>query len=140
MAESDNSKERPDKPITDTPLDIGYDEKLWNWILSIENMAIELRNELLARINKLGVRDGGGGGANIRWAIVVSASDANNYVCNVYSTRGSYENGDSPLTPNADVIVPDIVDQLDVGDGFPVSESVISGEDYEAIQQMGAVG
>ena len=80
------------------------------------------------------------GGTTVYWAVPTSATDANNYVCDVYSSYGSYLNGDAPVLGAADVRVPYIVDTLAAGDGFPVQDSVITGEDYEAIQQMGAVG
>ena len=80
---------------------------------------------------------GEGGGTAVSWAVVTAVTDANNYTCSIWSSRGSYVNGDDADTTGAAVRVPDIADTLSIGDGFPVGESAITGEDYEAIQQLG---
>ena len=79
-------------------------------------------------------------GGSILWAVITTTTDANNYVCSIWLSRGSYVNGDPAEETLMEVRVPDLVDTMAVGDGFPVVASDIAGEDYECIQQMGAVG
>jgi len=78
----------------------------------------------------------GGGGTVIYWAKVTGSTDANNYTCDIYFSRN---NSLADETGKA-VRVWDIVDTLANNDWIPVQPSEVPSEDYECIQQMGAVG
>ena len=78
----------------------------------------------------------GGSGTTIRWAKVTAVTDANNYTVNIYNRADE----STALASSKQMRVFDLVDSLAVNDWVPVQTSSISGEDYECIQQMGAVG
>jgi hypothetical protein len=80
------------------------------------------------------------GGTTIKWAEVSAVTDANNYTCDIWTSRSSYAASESAEESNKQVRVPTIVDQLSVGDNFGVEATTLSGEDYIATQQLGAVG
>ena len=75
------------------------------------------------------------------WAKVVNStvSDVNNYTVNVWQSRTSYENGDSIWQSSKQCRVPDLEDALQTGDTFEVT-TTLTGEDFIATQQMGAIG
>jgi hypothetical protein len=132
MPESDNSMERPDKPQTDTDVGIGYDEKFWNWTKAIETMSIGFRNELRAIINKLGVRDGGGGTTTL-FAKITANSDAKNYTASIYTKS---DLSDTPVAGKS-VFVMSLVDTMANASVIPVQRTTIEGKDYECTQQLG---
>ena len=93
----------------------------------------------LTPVAKRGRRGGGTsipGGAEIKWAKITAVTDANNYTVSIYDRSDEA----TPTETSKQCRVFDIVDQLAVNDWIPVQSSNISGEDYECIQQMGAVG
>ena len=77
-----------------------------------------------------------GGGTTISWAKVTGVTDANNYTVSIYDRSDE----STAIESGKQMRVFDIVDSLAVGDWVPVQTSNISGEDYECMQQMGAVG
>jgi len=79
---------------------------------------------------------GGGGGTTVYWAKVTAVTDANNYTVDIYDRSDE----STAIAESQQCRVHDIVDEMVVGDWFPVQTSNIEGEAYESIQQMGAVG
>jgi len=77
-----------------------------------------------------------GGGTTVYWAKVTAVTDANNYTVDIYDRSDET----TAIAESQQCRVHDIVDEMVVGDWFPVQTSNIEGEDYESIQQMGAVG
>lgn len=77
-----------------------------------------------------------GGGTTVYWAKVTGVTDANNYTVSIYDRSDE----STAIETSKQCRVFDIVDSLAVNDWFPVQESSISGEDYEGLQQLGAVG
>ena len=81
-------------------------------------------------------QDAGTGGTTVSWAKVTAVTDANNYTVSIYDRSDE----GTPTETSKQMRVFDIVDSLAVGDWVPVQSSSIDGEDYECLQQMGAVG
>lgn len=127
-------KNRPQEPVTGTPLEGGFDRGMWMWVRDTEVMALKIRDELRLAISKLGWA--GGGGANIYWAKITGVTDANNYTVSIYNRKDE----STAIATGKQCRVFDIVDRLVVNDWIPVQTSTVTDEDYECIQQMGAVG
>jgi len=87
-------------------------------------------------VKPLGKGGGGGGGTTIYWAKVTAVTDANNYTVSIYDRSDE----STAIETSKQMRVFDIVDQLAVNDWVPVQSSNVTNEDYEAIQQLGAVG
>jgi len=81
-------------------------------------------------------RSVGGGGTTVYWAKVTAVTDANNYTVSIYDRSDE----STAIATSKQCRVYDIVDSLAVDDWMPVQTSNIDGEDYECIQQLGAVG
>ena len=81
MAEN-NTNEKPAEPVLGTPLVQNFDKLLWQQVQDNATFAVDLRNELLARINKLGSR--GGGGVAVYFASIKSGSGLT-YVADIYN-------------------------------------------------------
>jgi len=79
-----------------------------------------------------------GGTTTALWAKVtaVQGADTNNYTVSIYDRADEA----TAIETGKQCRVFDIVDQLAIGDWFPVQESSISGEDYECIAQLGVLG
>ena len=75
-------------------------------------------------------------GVTIYWAKVTAVTDANNYTVSIYDRSDEA----TAIATSKQCRVFDIVDELAVNDWIPVQTSSITGEDYECLQQMGAVG
>ena len=72
----------------------------------------------------------------IYWAKVTAVTDANNYTVSIYDRSDE----STAIETSKQMRVYDIIDQLVIDDWVPVQKSNIDGEDYECIQQLGALG
>lgn len=94
------------------------------------------------RLNESGIildcrKDDSTSGTSIKWAKVTAVTNANNYTCSIWTSRASYENGDTAAETGKVVRVPKILDAMAVNSDFAVeAQSTITGVDYIAIQQL----
>jgi len=129
MAEN-NTNEKPAEPVLGTPLVQNFDKLLWQQVQDNATFAVDLRNELLARINKLGSR--GGGGVAVYFASIKSGSGLT-YVADIYNTFAADMTFTAQTAFASDVAVKvadgalDDTFDLTVGQVYPVAQYQVDG-------------
>ena len=128
MAEN-NTNEKPAEPVLGTPLVQNFDKLLWQQVQDNATFAVDLRNELLARINKLGSR--GGGGVAVYFASIKSGSGLT-YVADIYNkfdsdmvVTGTKVEEDVAVKVPAGAL--DATFDLTVGQTYPVAQYQVDG-------------